>query len=131
MPMSSEPSPPVPPLTPSPAASNDNLWAMLCHATALTIYVGLPLGNIIGPLIVWLIKKDTIPLVDDQGKESLNFQLSILIYAIVSLLLIMVVIGIGLIVAVIVFHLVMTVIATVKASQGIAYRYPLCIRFIR
>lgn len=125
--MSSSSPPPV-----SPADSkNDNLWAMLCHVTALIMYLGIPLGNIIGPLIVWLIKKNEIPLVDDQGKESLNFQLSILIYAVVSFVLIFVVVGFPLLMAVVLFHVIATILATMKASQGIAYRYPLCIRFIK
>lgn len=130
--MSAPSPPPVPPVVASPTSKNDNLWAMLCHLSALVAYVGIPLGNIIGPLIVWLIKKDEIPLVDDQGKESLNFQLSILIYGIVSAALICAGgLGLPLLLAVVVFHLVMTIIASVKANQGIAYRYPLCIRFIR
>lgn len=62
-------------------------WGMLCHLTALCCWVGVPFGNIVGPLIVWLIKKDETPLVDEQGKESLNFQISISIYAIVAAIL--------------------------------------------
>lgn len=119
----------TPPVVPTDS-SNDNLWAGLCHATALVIYLGIPFGNIIGPLIVWLIKRNEIPLVDDQGKESLNFQISILIYAIISALLIFVVVGFFLLVSLALFHIVVTIYATIKASQGIAYRYPLCIRLI-
>ena len=125
--MSSSSTPPVLPTD----SKNDNLWAMLCHVTALIAYLGIPLGNIIGPLIVWLIKKNEIPLVDDQGKESLNFQLSILIYVVVSVVLIFVIVGFPLLVAVVLFHVIATILATIKASQGIAYRYPLCIRFIK
>lgn len=122
---SSSPSPVLP-----TDAKNDNLWAGLCHATALVAYLGIPFGNIIGPLIVWLIKKSEIPFVDDQGKESLNFQISILIYALISAVLIFAFVGFFLLVAVALFHVVATILATIKASQGIAYRYPLCIRLI-
>ena len=104
---------------------------MLCHLTALSAYIGVPFGNILAPLIFWLIKKDQMPLVDDQGKESLNFQISVTIYAIVAGLLILVLIGFVLIIALVIFHIVFTVIGSVKASQGVAYRYPLCIRLIR
>jgi hypothetical protein len=57
-------------------------WAMGCHLAALALYIGIPFGNIFGPLIIWLIKKDEIPLVDEQGKESLNFQISLILYGV-------------------------------------------------
>ena len=105
---------------------------MLCHLAAFTgLVVPVPfLGNVIGPLIVWLIKKDTMPFVDDQGKESLNFNISIGIYLFVASIMIFVVIGVFLLVAIGLFWLVMTIFAAVKASSGEAYRYPLCIRLI-
>ncbi len=123
------PSPDAPGYYPPAAADGQNTWAMLCHLTSLSGYF-VPLGNILGPLIIWLVKKDQMPLVDDQGKESLNFQISVTIYFLVSAILIMVFIGILLVFAVVIFHLVFTIIATVKASQGEAYRYPMCIRLI-
>lgn len=106
------------------------MWAMLCHLSALIAYVGVPLGHIIGPLVVWLIKKDQYPLVDDQGKEALNFQISVTIYGILAGFLIFLFVGFLLLPAVILFDLVMIIVAAVKANQGIAYRYPLCIRFM-
>lgn len=109
--------------------SDECMWAMLCHLTALSGYIGVPFGNIVGPLVVWLIKKDEMPLVDDQGKESLNFQISVLIYAVVSGLAILILIGIVLLPAVLIFSIVMTIIAAVKANSGEVYRYPLTIRF--
>lgn len=107
------------------------MWAMLCHLAALAGYLTGGLGSVIGPLVVWLIKKDEFPLVDDQGKESLNFQISILIYAVVSFVLTFVVIGLPLLIAVAVFDLVEIILASVKANEGVAYRYPLSIRFIK
>ena len=63
-------------------------WAMGCHLAALALYIGIPFGNIFGPLIIWLIKKDEIPLVDEQGKESLNFQISLILYGVAMVILI-------------------------------------------
>ena len=105
-------------------------WAMLSHLGALAGYI-IPFGNIIAPLVIWLIKKDESPLVDDQGKESLNFQISITIYVIVALILTAIIIGFVLLPAVVIFDLVMVIIAAIKANDGEKYRYPLCIRFIK
>ena len=120
--------PPPPAEKPSSEATT---WAMLCHLGALAGFIGVPFGNIVGPLIFWLIKRKDFELVDDQGKESLNFQISLTIYAIVSAVLILVLIGILLIFAVLIFGLVMVIVAAMKANAGEKYRYPLCIRFIK
>jgi len=117
------------PPTPIPGSKEERTWAMLCHLITLTGFV-VPLGNIVGPLVIWLLKKDEYPLVSDQGKEALNFQISILLYLIVSAILFVVLVGIILLPAVLIFDLVMTVVATIKANDGIAYRYPLTIRLI-
>jgi uncharacterized Tic20 family protein len=77
-----------------------------------------------------LIKKDQFPFVDDQGKESLNFQISVLIYAFISGILVFVVIGIFLLIALGIFVIVMVIIATIRANEGQKYRYPLTIRII-
>ena len=114
---------------PPPLSQDERTWGMLCHLSALAGYI-IPFGNIVGPLVVWLIKKDEMPFVEDQGKEALNFQISVTIYVIVSFVLIFVLIGIFLLIAVGIFSLVMLIIAAIKANQGEAYRYPLCIRFI-
>jgi uncharacterized Tic20 family protein len=103
---------------------------MLCHLSALAGFI-IPLGNVIGPLVIWMIKKDVYPLVDDQGKEALNFQISMTIYYIISCILILILIGIPLLIGLALFSLVVTIIAMVKASDGVAYRYPLSIRFIK
>ena len=90
----------------------------------------VPLGNIWGPLIVWLVKRDESPGVDAHGKESLNFQINALVWTTVFYLLIIVIIGVPLIIAYFVFYLVCVIIATVRASQGGEFRYPLTIRLI-
>ncbi len=105
-------------------------WAMLCHIGAFAGYI-IPFGHIIAPLVIWLIKKDESPFVDDQGKESLNFQISMSIYAIIAALLTLVVIGIVLLIAVVIFDVIMVIIAAVRANNGERYRYPLCMRFIK
>ena len=106
-------------------------WSMFCHLTALSAFLGIPFGNIIGPLIIWLIKKDEFPMVDDQGRESLNFQISMTIYTIVSFFLCFVIIGFLLLPAVLVVDLILVIIASVKANKGDIYRYPFTIRFIK
>jgi len=106
-------------------------WAMVCHLVGLA---GLPLpiiGNIVTPLIIWQIKKDDYPFVDEQGKEAVNFQISMSIYGFVAALLCFVCIGIPLLLAVYIVDLVFLLIAAVKANNGHHYRYPLTIRFIK
>lgn len=116
---------------PAPVVNKDqNMWAMLCHLSALAGFI-IPFGNVIGPLVIWMIKKDEFPLVDDQGKESLNFQISMTIYYIISAILIIVLIGILLLIGLAVFSLIMIIIAMMKANDGVAYRYPMTIRFIK
>jgi hypothetical protein len=107
-----------------------NMWGMFCHLAALAGYV-IPFGNVIGPLVIWLIKKDEFPFVEQEGKEAINFQISIVIYTVVSAFLIFVIIGIFLLIAIGITNLVCIIIATVKTSDGQAYRYPFCIRFIK
>ena len=120
-----------PPIAPGPRSDDQDarLWASLCHFSAFAEFALPSMGQIIGPLIVWLIKKDEYPLVDDQGKEVLNFQISLTIYALLCVPLCCVIVGFLLLGALLLFSIVMTIIGGVKASQGVAYRYPLCIRF--
>ncbi len=124
----SDPLPAVSPQVPPPKP--DRTWDILCHITALAGFV-FPFGNIIGPLIIWLIKKDQIPSVDAHGKEAVNFQISMTIYYIVSLIMVFVVIGFFLLFAVMLANLILIILATVKASNGEFYRYPATIRLIK
>ncbi|MBN1352032.1 DUF4870 domain-containing protein [candidate division KSB1 bacterium] len=105
-------------------------WAMLSHLAALTGLVGIPFGNIIGPLIVWLIKKDEFPYVDEQAKESLNFQISMTIYSLISMMLIFIIIGIFCFFGLLIANLALVIIATVKANAGEHFHYPFSIKFI-
>ena len=114
-----------------PLLRQDRTWDALCHLLALAGFVGIPFGNVLGPLIFWIIKKDELPSVDEHGKEAINFQISMTIYTIVAGLSIFVFIGIALLPGLLVLNLVLVIMAGVKASQGEAYRYPLSIRFIK
>ena len=109
---------------------DERLWGMFCHLIAFSGYL-VPLGSVLGPLIIWLIKKDEMPFVDDQGKESLNFQLTMLIAVIVSIILMFVLIGFVLIGVIIIYQIVVIIIASIKANEGVRYRYPYTIRFIK
>lgn len=113
----------------SNGSSQENTFAMLCHLSALSGYL-IPFGWIIGPLVVWLIKKDEYPLVDDQGREALNFNITILIAHIVAGILWLFCIGIIVTGIVVVAHVVFLVIAAMKANQGQRYRYPFILRFL-
>lgn len=106
-------------------------WAMFCHLSALVSLVGIPFGNILGPLTLWLIKKDELSVVDVEGKEALNFQISMTIYSMAAFLLCFVFIGFLLIFPLIIANLVLIIVAAVKASNGESYQYPLTIRFIK
>ena len=116
----------------------EKTFGMLCHLLSFAGFF-IPFGSIIGPLVIWLIKKDQSPFVNDQGKESLNFQISLVIYGIigsvVSLILMLVLIGFVLIIvvgiALAIFWIVMTIIASMRANEGQVYRYPLTIRLLK
>ncbi|HOJ03114.1 MAG TPA: DUF4870 domain-containing protein [Bacteroidota bacterium] len=122
-------------------------WGMLCHLSTFASVI-VPFGHIFGPLTVWLMKKDEMPLVNDQGKESMNFQISMTIYFIVLMVVFVTgmlsaavqesVFGLGvtaglsllLMIALGITNLVLVIVASVRSYRGEAYRYPLSIRFI-
>lgn len=118
-------------------------WGIFCHLSALAIWVGVPFGNILIPLLIWLIKKDEIPAVNNEGKESLNFQISISIYAVALFVLAIAAMFINidetefpwfpvsLLVAVGICQIVLVIVAALKVSRGESFKYPLTIRFIQ
>lgn len=118
--------------SPSPTTSSSEVrtWIVLCHATALLGLFLHFLGHLLGPLIVWLIKRGDSPEIDAHGKESLNFQISMLIYEAIAGVLCFVLIGIPILIALWVLNTVFVIIASVKASEGKFYRYPFTIRLI-
>jgi uncharacterized protein len=111
-------------------SKEEKTMAMLCHLTAFSGII-IPFGNIIAPLVIWVTQKEKYPLVDDQGKESLNFQITTSIASIACIPLCFVLIGFLLIFAVAIYAIVYIIIATMKANDGIKYRYPICLRLIK
>ena len=111
-------------------SKEERTWAMACHLSSISGFI-IPLGNIFVPLVIWLVKKDEFPLVADQGKEALNFQITVLIAAIISALLTLVTIGFLLLPVVGIYWLVFTIIAAIRSNEGQSYRYPYTLRLIK
>jgi|WetSurMetagenome_2_1015567.scaffolds.fasta_scaffold204611_2 uncharacterized protein len=107
------------------------MWGMLCHLAGLAGFVIPGVGFVIGPLVIWIIKKDEFPFVNEHGKEAVNFQISMLIYAIIAGLLCFACVGFVLLPAVGIVDLIFLIIAAIKTNNGEKYRYPLTIRFIK
>jgi uncharacterized Tic20 family protein len=105
-------------------------WGMYCHLAA---FAGLlfPFGNVIGPLIIWILKKEEYPFVDQEGKESLNFQITVSIAVMIAGLLSVVLIGIPLLIAIAIFTLVFVIKAIMETNEGRPYRYPYNLRLIK
>src|SRR5881398_3295013 len=120
------------PSPPSPSTSSDvRTWCVLCHASALLGLFFHFLGHILGPLIVWLLKRGDSPEIDAYGKESINFQISMLIYDAVAAILCIVLIGIPILIGLWILNTVLVIIASIQASEGKFYRYPITIRLIK
>jgi uncharacterized Tic20 family protein len=128
--MDTSPAPPPLPVN-SPALSNVRTWAALCHASALFgVFFHFP-GHLLGPLIVWLAKRDESPEIEAHGKEALNFQISMLIYNVVAAVFCLILIGFVLLAVLWVLNAVLVIVAAIQASEGKFYRYPMTIRFIQ
>jgi uncharacterized protein len=130
-------SPPVEPLAGQLAANaEDRQWGMFAHLSALAGLFAAGM-TFIGPLVVWLIKKDQSKFVDDQGKEALNFHLNVLLYTIVLVVISFATCGFGLFVtapllgALAIYAIVMPIVAGLAANRGELYRYPLTFRVIK
>ena len=121
---------PPPPPTTSTTASDTRTWCVLCHAAALAGFFVPWVFHILGPLIVWLAKRTDSPEIDAHGKESINFQISMLIYSAVSGILCLVLIGFVLLAVLYLMNLVFVIVASIQAGEGKLYRYPLTIRFL-
>lgn len=113
------------------SSSNVRTWCVLCHASALSGIFLHVFGHIFGPLLVWLLKRSESPEIDSHGKESLNFQLSMLIYNLIAGVLILVFIGIPLLILLYLANIVLVIIASIRAGDGQFYRYPMTIRFMK
>lgn len=113
-----------------PPDNRESNWAMFCHLSALSGYF-FPFGNVLAPLVIWLLKKEASPLVDRHGKESLNFQISISIYALAASALIFILIGIPLLLLLAAFNFILILVGAVKCKNGEEYRYPLNLRLLK
>jgi len=110
---------------------NDKTMGMLSHLLALSGFIGIPFGNIVGPLIIWLTQKDKSEFADYHGKESLNFQITILIAGLISGVLCIILVGFLLLFAVWAYGIAMTIVASIKANEGVRYIYPYTLRLIK
>lgn len=104
---------------------------MAAHLSGLLGHALTGVGHILGPLIIWLIKKEESPFVGDQAKEALNAQISFTIYGLVAGALCFVLIGFPLLFALVIFDLVIVILAAIKANDGIRYRYPFILRLVK
>jgi len=105
--------------------------ALLVHLLAFSILLSIPFANILGPLVLWLIKKDQSVYIDYHGKEAINFQISCTIYGIVGVILAFLLIGIPLLLALSIFWLIFVIIAAVRAANGEYFRYPLTLPLLK
>ena len=119
--------PPSPPST----SSDVRTWCVLCHASALAGFFVPWAGHILGPLIIWLAKRGDSTEIDANGKESLNFQISMLIYNLIAGILCLVLIGFVILAILHLLNLVLVIVASIQAGEGKFYRYPLAIRLIK
>ena len=110
--------------------AEDKQWGLFAHLSSLAGLI-IPFGNILGPLIIWQVKKDSLPFAADQGKEALNFNITIAIAAIICGLLTLVLFGFLLLPLVGLAWLIFTIIGAMKANNGEAYRYPFALRLIK
>ena len=120
--------------TPTPGSApteNERTWAMLAHLSALAGLIMPLLGIVIGPLVVWLARRDESTFVAEHAREALNFNISVLIGAVVCALLMLVLVGFLLGTALFIAWLVMTLVAAIKASEGEMYRYPFSLRLVK
>jgi len=109
---------------------NVKSWCLACHLSALAGFVVPALGHIGGPLIVWLAKRSESAEIDAHGKESLNFQISMMIYSVIAGILCLILVGFLLLAILHVLNVVLVVIAAIRTSEGQMYRYPLTLRLI-
>ena len=109
--------------------NQDKTFGMLCHLLAFIGLLGVPFGHLLGPLVMWIIKKDESDFVDKCGKASINFQLSMTIYFLISIPLVYIIIGIPAILILYIIDIVCIIKASIKANEGILYQYPMAIKF--
>jgi uncharacterized Tic20 family protein len=117
--------------TAQPLSKDERTWGMLCHLAALAGCVPIPGASVLGPLIVWLIKREESPFVDANGKEAVNFQITMLIGFVICIPLFFIFIGFILAPILGLVDLILMILAAIKANEGVAYKYPFAIRLIK
>jgi uncharacterized Tic20 family protein len=108
---------------------NARTWGMLSHLLSLLGYF-VAFGHVLPPLVIYLAKKDEHEFIRDQARESLNFQITVLLLAIVCGILVFFCIGIPLLIALVVYQLVMVIVASIQANDGKRFRYPFTLRLV-
>lgn len=110
---------------------DERTWGMLAHLAAFAGLVLPMAGNIVGPLIVWLVRREQSAFVAEQGKEAINFNITVTLGALVCSLLVYIFIGILLGVGLFVYWLAMTILAAIRAGEGVPFRYPFALRLLK
>ena len=130
--------PPVPPmldesaddeLPPGFPTNEERNWAVFAQLGGFALYLlGFALGHILVPLVIWLVKREQSEFVAQNALEALNFQITVTLYSIIVGALCFVLVGFVLIPVLVGFHIVLMIVASVKASQGETYHYPWTLR---
>ncbi len=122
---------PEPMSAPTGPSVEERQWAMACHLSAFATFVLPMIGHLVGPIIVWVLRKDRMPYVDLHGKEAINFQITCTIYMVICIVTLFILIGVLLSIALGLFWLIFTIIGGIKAYNNEPFRYPATIRFIK
>jgi uncharacterized Tic20 family protein len=131
------PSPPTaPPPSGGPQSSDERMWAMFGHLSAFTAFI-TGIGCILGPLVIWLIKRDTMAFAGEQAKEALNYNITVALAFVGLWVLTIITVGIGIFLTfpigflLFIAWIVFTIIAAIKANEGVDYRYPFTLRLVK
>lgn len=114
----------------SEVTERERKWGVAAHLSALLMLLGIPFANILGPFAIWLFMKEDSDWVEEQARESMNFQISMTIYTVVAAFTILLLVGLLLVPLLILANLTLVIIASVKASDRESYSYPANLRLI-
>jgi uncharacterized protein len=126
-----DPKPAAPLYSGAPPTQEERTWAMFAHLSAFAFFVFPLAGNVIAPLIIWQLRRDTSAFVALEAKEALNFNISVALGWVICSVLIFVLIGVPLAAVLSLYWVIMAVVAGVKASEGVGYRYPFILRLVK